>query len=187
MVTIMSLWLPILVSSVFVFVVSSFIHMFLPYHKNDYKKIPGENDIMDALRKFNIPPGDYIIPCAGSAKAMKSPEYLEKMEKGPSIIMTVMKSGKPGMVGNLIQWFLYSVLVGIIAAYVSSRALGAEAYYLSVFRFVGVTSFTCYSIALLQNSIWYKRSWCATLKSMFDGLIYAFVTAGTFGWLWPRM
>jgi len=187
MVTIVSLWLPILLSAVFVFIVSSFIHMFLPYHKGDYKKVADEDGVMDALRKFAIPPGDYALPCAGSAQAMKSPEYLEKLNKGPAIFMTVMKSGVPGMTGSLIQWFLYSVLVGIIAAYVSSRALDSQAYYLAVFRFVGVAAFTCYSIALLQNSIWYKRNWCATLKSMFDGLIYALVTAGTFGWLWPRM
>lgn len=41
------------------------------------------------------------------------------------------------------------------------------------------------ALALLQNSIWYKRKWSSTLKSMADGLVYALVTAGTFGWLWP--
>jgi hypothetical protein len=30
------------------------------------------------------------------------------------------------------------------------------------------------------------RSWIRTLKSMFDGLIYALLTASVFGWLWPR-
>ena len=42
------------------------------------------------------------------------------------------------------------------------------------------------SLALLQFSIWYRRSWVTTLKSMIDGLLYALLTAGTFGWLWPR-
>jgi len=42
-----------------------------------------------------------------------------------------------------------------------------------------------YALALLQNSIWYKRAWNFTLKSMADGLVYALLTAGTFGWLWP--
>ena len=46
-------------------------------------------------------------------------------------------------------------------------------------------AFSGYSLALLQNSIWYKRNWSATLRSVFDGLIYALLTAGIFGWLWP--
>jgi len=25
-----------------------------------------------------------------------------------------------------------------------------------------------------------------TIKEMIDGLVYALLTAGTFGWLWPR-
>ena len=47
-------------------------------------------------------------------------------------------------------------------------------------------AFACYAIAGWQDSIWFKRSWSTTLKNTFDGLIYALVTAGTFGWLWPR-
>ena len=34
--------------------------------------------------------------------------------------------------------------------------------------------------------IWYRRSLLTTIKSSVDGLIYALLTAGTFGWLWPR-
>jgi len=187
MVTIPSLWLPILLSSVFVFIVSSIIHMLLPYHHSDFKKVANEDEAMDALRKLNIAPGDYMIPCGGNAQAMKNPEFIAKMEKGPVLTMTMMKSGKPAMGGILVMWFLYSVIIGIFAAYVATRAVAAGDYYLAVFRFVGVTAFAGYSLALLQNSIWYKRNWCTTLKSMFDGLIYALVTAGTFGWLWPSM
>ena len=51
---------------------------------------------------------------------------------------------------------------------------------------VGTTAFMGYSLALLPESIWYKRRWSRTFKSMFDGLIYALLTAGVFGWLWPR-
>jgi hypothetical protein len=185
MVTILSLWLPILLSAVFVFVVSSFIHMVLPYHRKDFGKVPQEDEVMDALRDFKIPPGDYVIPYAGSSKAMRSPEFIEKTTKGPAAFMTVIKSGPQNMVGNLVMWFLYSIVVGILAAYITGRALGPDAAYLTVFRFAGCTAFIGYSLALLQNSIWYKRAWSSTFKSMFDGLIYALVTAGTFSWLWP--
>ena len=141
---------------------------------------------MESLRKFNIPPGDYVIPCAGSAEAMRSEEFKEKATKGPVAFMTVIESGMPKMGSSLVLWFLYSVVVGIFAAYIAGRALSPESHYTAVFRFAGATAFVGYALALLQNSIWYKRNWGSTLKSMFDGLIYALITAGVFGWLWPR-
>jgi hypothetical protein len=61
-----------------------------------------------------------------------------------------------------------------------------DALRLRVFRFVGVTAFIGYTVALRQMSIWYRRAWSTTLKATVDGLIYALLTAGTFGWLWPR-
>lgn len=185
MVPLMSMWLPILLAAVIVFVVSSIIHMFLRYHNTDFDAIPSESAVMDALGKFNIPPGDYVFPHAPSSGGMKSPEFAEKVKKGPVAFITVMKNGMPGMGGSLAMWFLYCVLVGIFAGYLSGRAMGPGAHYLEVFRFAGTTAFAGYGLALLQNSIWYKRKWSATLKSVFDALIYALMTGGTFGWLWP--
>ena len=66
------------------------------------------------------------------------------------------------------------------------RALGPGAHYLSVFRFAGTVAFAGYSLGLLQNSIWYKRNWGTTARGMIDGLVYGLLTAGVFGWLWPR-
>jgi hypothetical protein len=186
-VPVMSLWMPILLSAVLVFVVSSIIHMFFGYHASDFKPMPGEDQVMEALRKLNVPPGDYALPRAGSMKAMSDPAYLEKYKKGPVGFITLFRSEAPSMGKELALWFVYSVVVGIFAAYVAGRALGPGAAYLAVHRFAGVTAFCGYSLALLQNSIWYKRSWSSTLKSMFDGLIYASVTGGVFGWLWPSM
>jgi hypothetical protein len=183
----MSLWLPIILSAVFVFIASSLIHMVLKYHSGDFKKLPGEDQAMDALGKLNIPPGDYIIPHGGGMKAMSDPAFIEKYKKGPVAFITIFPPGPPGMGKELALWFLYSVVVSIFAAYVAGRALGPGAAYLAVHRFAGVTAFAGYSLALIQNSIWYKRSWSSTFKSMFDGLIYASVTGGTFGWLWPAM
>jgi hypothetical protein len=186
MVPVMSLGIPILVSAVIVFVASSIIHMVLPFHRNDLQKLAKENEVMDVLRRFNIPPGDYLVPHAGSPAGMKKPEFLEKMKKGPIVLMTIAPGGPPSMGTSLLLWFLYSVVVSVFAGYIASRALGPGANYLAVFRFVGASAFMGYSLALLQNSIWYKRNWGTTLKTTFDGLVYGLLTAGTFGWLWPR-
>jgi hypothetical protein len=186
MVPVMSLWIPIVLSAVVVFVASSIMHMVLPYHRGDLRKVPKENEVMEALRTFNIPPGDYGMPLAGSMSGMKDPEFVKKMSAGPVIFMTVVPSGPPTMGLTLVLWFFYSVVVSVFAAYIAGRALGPGAEYLQVFRFAGCTAFIAYSLALLQHSIWYKRNWGTTLKSMFDGLVYGLLTAGMFGWLWPR-
>jgi hypothetical protein len=186
MVTLQALWLPILLSAVIVFVVSSIIHMLLPWHKNDYPKVPEEDKLMDALRPLAVPPGDYMIPRASSMQDMRSPEFAAKLQKGPVLILTMMPNGPFTMGKSLVSWFLYSLVIGIFAAYVASRALPAGAEYLRVFQLTGVTAFIAYSVALWQMSIWYRRAWRITLKTTADGLIYALLTAGTFGWLWPR-
>lgn len=187
MVSIASLWLPILLSAVAVFIASSVIHMALGYHAADYKRLPAEDDVMAALRKFDIPPGDYLVPCAGSSKAMKDPAFVEKFKAGPRIMMTVMGSGGEMTMGpQLAQWIVYCVAIAITAAYISGRALGPGAHYLSVFRFAGATAFFGYSLALWQTSIWYRKSWGTTFRSTIDGLIYGLLTGGFFGWLWPR-
>jgi hypothetical protein len=173
-------------AAVFVFVASFIAHMVLPHHHSDYRKLPAENDVMDALRKFNIPPGDYMMPRPDGPAGMKDPAFLEKMNKGPVAIMTVIPSGPPSMASNLIQWFIYCVVVGVFAAYVAGRALGPGAHYLTVFRFAGTVAFAGYALALWQQSIWYRRAWSTTIKSNLDALVYALLTAGTFGWLWPR-
>ncbi len=181
-----ALWLPILLSSVIVFVASSIIHMALPWHKSDYPKVPNEDKVMDALRPLNIPPGDYMVPRPANMKDMRSPEFLEKMKSGPVIVMTVMPNGPATMGRNLVLWFIYSALDGLFSGYIAGRALPAGSSYLSVFRFAGAAAFLGYSVALWQMSIWYRRAWSMTIKSTVDGLIYALLTAGTFGWLWPR-
>lgn len=186
MVPVMSLAIPIVVSAVIVFVASSIIHMVLPYHRTDIRKSPKEDEVLEALRRLNLPPGDYAAPHAGSPAGMKQPEFIEKMKKGPIVLMTIAPGHPPSMATNLVLWFLYSVVVSFFAAYIAGRAVGPGADYLTVFRFVGATAFMGYSLALPQNSIWYKRNWSMTLKSMFDGLVYGLLTAGTFGWLWPR-
>jgi hypothetical protein len=184
MVPLMSLWLPIVVAAVFVFIASSIIHMVLGYHKNDYQRLPNEDAVMAALS--GTPVGEYVTPHAQSMAAMKDPAYLEKANRGPVAAITVAPNGVPDMRTSLAVWFVYCLLVGLFAGYISSRALQPGADYLEVFRFAGATAFAGYGLALLQGPIWYFRRWSTTLVAVFDGFVYALVTAGVFGWLWPQ-
>jgi hypothetical protein len=178
-----TLWMPILLSAVFVFIVSSLVHMVLGYHAGDFQQLPNEDQSMDALRNIHIPPGHYAVPKANSMKEFKSEAYKAKVQKGPVMFMNV-RANSMGMGSSLIQWFLYCIVVGIFAAYLGSHTLASDADYLVVFRIVGCSAFMGYGLALFQDAIWMSRSWRATWTGVFDALLYALVTAGTFGWLW---
>jgi hypothetical protein len=185
-ISIASLWVPILIGGILVFVVSSIIHMFLPYHRNDFWKVPGEDGVMDALRPFDIPPGDYVIPHGNGPEALKSEEFRQKVEKGPNAVITVFPPGAMfGMGPQMAQWFAYILVVGAVSAYLGGRMLPPGSDYLDVFRVTGTIAFASFAMALPQRSVWYKQRWSTTLKSMFDGLIYASLMGGAFGWLWP--
>ncbi len=181
-----ALWLPILLSAVFVFIASSIIHMLPLWHKRDYPALPNQDQVMDMLRPLAIPPGDYLMPRAANMKEMKTPEFMEKIKKGPVMMITVMPSEAMNMARNLTLWFIYCLVVSLFAGYVAGRALAPGADDLQVCRFAGTTAFVGYVLALWQMSIWYWRAWSMTLKSTFDGVIYALITGATFAWLWPR-
>ncbi len=181
-----ALWISIVLSAVLVFVASSLIHMFLGWHAGDYPPLPDEARFADAVRPLAIPPGDYMVPRPRSMADMRSPEFIEKRKTGPVMMITVFPTGEFGMGRNLAMWFVYSLVVSLFAAYVTGHALGPGAHYRQVFRFAGTVAFVGYALALWQMSIWYRRQWRTTIVSTIDGLIYAGLTAGTLGWLWPR-
>jgi hypothetical protein len=180
------LWLPIVLSSVLVFVVSSILHMLLPIHRGDHEKLPGEDDILQAMRGKGVGPGQYMFPCPASMKDMASPEMKARFEKGPVGMMIVKPSGLPGIGKALLQWFLYSLLVSVLVAYLASFTLAHGLPYASVFRFVSTAAFLGYAVYAVQDSIWKGQRWSVSLKFVFDGLIYALVTAGAFAGVWPR-
>lgn len=186
MVYLTQLWIPIVLSAVIVFVVSSILHMVLPFHKNDYRKLPDEEKVMDALRAAGVTPGPaYHFPHCDH-KDMKTPEMQEKFKKGPMGFVTVFPSGPPNMGKFLGCWFLYCLIVGVFTAYLTGRTVAPGTVYLQVFRVAGTLAFMGYGLGHFIDSVWKGQTWGVTFKHMFDGLIYALLTAGTFGWLWPR-
>ncbi|MGE3164932.1 MAG: hypothetical protein AB7O52_08495 [Planctomycetota bacterium] len=185
--TVVELWLPIILAAVFVFVVSSILHMLLPIHRGDYKKLPAESDVLDVLRSHRLPPGSYMFPCAPSMKEMGSPEMLAKYQQGPVGFVTLLPAGVPNIGKNLIQWFVYTVVISFIVAYLASLVLPKGAHYMTVFRVTGTAAMLVYALGAVPESIWKGVSWTITAKFIFDGIVYALVTAGTFGWLWPQV
>ena len=185
MIPILSLWLPILVSAVLVFIVSSILHMVLKYHHKEYRQLPDEDATLETLHTAGVSPGMYHFPYCASPNDMKKPEVAEKYARGPVGFMTVMPNGLPNMGKFLTQWFLYLIVVGIFVAYLAGRTFGEGEHYLTIFRYVGTVAFMTHGLSQVVDAIWKGAPWSAAGKSVFDGLVYGLVTAGTFGWLWP--
>lgn len=185
MVSVASLWLPIVISAVIVFFASSILHMVLKYHRSDYSAMPGEANVLAAMRKENVTPGHYYLPHCVDMKKMGEPEMKAKFEKGPVAFVTVLPSGVPSMGKPLGTWFAFCLVIGALVAYLTGRTLGPGADYLAVFRVAGTAAFLGYAGSVATESIWKGQRWSTSAKHIFDGLVYALLTGGVFGWLWP--
>jgi len=185
MISIASLWLPILLSGVFVFVASAILQMFVGHHWDDMRAVPQQQSLLDTLRSLALPTGDYMVPKPASRAAARDPAFMEQLNKGPVARLQVLPGGM-NMGKSLSQWFVYVLVVSACCAYIASRELQPGAQYLPVFRLTGFAAFAAYALALPQASIWYGRGWRMTTLTMIDGLVYAMLTGGTFGWLWPH-
>ena len=181
-VSLMSLWLPILLSAVVVFAASSVIWMVVQYHNSEWQKLPDEEGARATLKGTS--PGQYSVPHAGSGEDRKSPEWQEKYKEGPAAMLIVLPHGSLAMGKQLTQWFIYCLAISFLVAYVTSVALSAGAEYLQVFRVAGTVAVLSYAGAAPMKSIWFGHQWSATAKDALDGLIYGLLTAGVFGWLW---
>ena len=179
----MSLWLPIVLSAVIVFIASSVVWMVLKYHDSEWKKLPDEEAARAALRGAAV--GQYTVPNAATAADRKSPEWQQKYKDGPAAMLLIVPHGSLAMGKQMIQWFIYCLLASILVAYVTSIALTAGTDYLKVFRVAGTVAVLTYAGAVPIKSIWFGSQWSATVKDALDGLIYGLLTAGVFGWLWP--
>lgn len=181
MMSIFGLWLPVLVSSLVVFVASSIIWMVFKWHNSDYRKTGDEERVREALR--GAKPGFYVLPYCMDPAEFKDPDMQQKFRDGPLGYITIVANGLPKMAPKLIGMFIFFVLVGVLCAYFVSRTLAPGADYLAIFRVAGTVAFIANGVALIPESIWFGRPWRMTAKNLLDALIYGLLTGGVFGWL----
>jgi hypothetical protein len=183
MVPLTMLWLPILISAVLVFIASNILWMALPFwHYRDYGRLASETTLLDALSSEKT--GQYIAPCVDWKKM--TAEEREAMGRRPSAYLLVRNPSKFSLGPSLLLYFLYGLAIVIIVACLTARTHGAGTEYLDVFCFAGTAAFLGFGFRSVSDSIWYGKPWKVAFKEMIDGLIYAGLIGGTFGWLWPR-
>jgi hypothetical protein len=186
-ISLLELWLPILLASLFCWITSALFHMLIKHHNADYKKIDSEDKVADVLREANLAPGLYHLPYCADMKEMANEDMQKKFENGPIAMISVFENGMPAMGKLLIQQFLFFLVACILVAYVASFSLIPSAADMSVFRLVLVVSFLTFGWGLVPYSIWYGHPWSNCIRYLIDAIIYGLVTAVTFVWLWPQI
>jgi len=183
-----AVWLPIIAAAVGVFIVSALLHMVLPYHRTDVRKLPVDKEdlVLDALQRVNVAPGDYAVPHAGTPAGMRDPAFIAKATRGPLAFVTLAPGSAPSMGPSLAMWFVYCLVVSVCLGLMTWHIAGPGATFGYIFHMSAPIALLTYGAALPQMAIWYRRSWSTTLKSLFDSAIYGVVTGAAFGWLWPQ-
>ncbi len=185
MISVFSLWLPIVASAAVVFVVSAMVWMVLPHHKKDFARADDEDGLMDAVRKSVSGAGMVYFPWA-DGKEMNTEEYRDKVRAGPVGILRVRDpEAVLDMRASLLKSMVLYLAVSLLVAYVAALGLEPGAPYMSVFKVVSTTAFLSYGFVGFQESVWFGLPGSVAFKHALDGLAYALLTAGIFGWLWP--
>lgn len=181
-----SLWLPILVCAVVVFFLGFVFWMVLPHHRSDWRPLPDEDGVMNDLRARGVEgPGQFSFPHCGDPQQMKDPEFIKKMEAGPSGMLVLMAPGPLAMGRSMAQTVVHNAVVALIIAYAAGVVLAPGADFAAVFRITGTMGILAYAGALPMQSIWFHQSWSSTGKTIFDGVVSGLVVGLVFAWLWP--
>lgn len=184
MVSLAQLWLPILLSAVFVFIASSILHMVLRFwHGPDCRGFSNENELRTAMRNGGAGTGMYMVPYC-KPEDMKKPETQQKFKEGP-VAFVFIRSGSMNMAAPLIQWFVFCLLVSIFVAYLAGSTLAPATPSMQVFRVAGTAALLGHAFGSLPTGIWWGHPWQSVFKHTIDGVIYALIAGATFVWLWP--
>ena len=182
----LSLWLPILLSAVVVFVISSLIHMVVKWHAGDYGTFANEDAVRAAIRAGNPAPGRYVVPFCKEMKDMGGEAMKQKYQEGPVGHVTLLPNAMPNMGKYLGQWFVWTLVVAVVAAYLAAKVFGLDhAHACAAAKLVGAVSFIAHGFGTVSESIWTGRPWFQSVKYLLDAALYAVGSGLVFYWLWP--
>ena len=178
------LWLPILLTTVGIWMASTIIWTVMPHHAKDFSPVPNEDAFLSALKGLTLPQGSYQFPHCGSHKNSRDPEFQRKWKEGPAGTINVMKCD--GMGKNIILTVVVQLLASTITAYLGSLVLARGLDFMPVFRFFATAGVLTWCFASLPNQIWFGASRNVKVACVIDGVIYAAITGAIFAALWPK-
>ena len=176
------LWLPILVGTVVLFILSFLFWAVLPHHFGDHGKVPNEEAFLDFIRTQDIPTGNYIFPHSASPADQGKKEFVDKYTAGPRGLLDVYDM--PNMPVNMAKTISYFLITAITIAYITHVACPPTAEstdFMRVFRIAGTVGVLTYATSCVLHRVWFtKRIWTEVL----DGTIYGVVLGLIFASLW---
>ncbi len=183
------LWLPILLSAIAIWFISTIASMALPHHKQDWINLPdpptGEDNFMDDLRKRAIPPGNYLFPDFRTPAALKSPKVEQALKQGPVGHLSIWKT--PVTMGDkLLGAFIVHLIVAILIAYLTRLALPTSAPFAKVFQFAATAGILAYSFSSIPSALWFGAYKRTIIASVVDGIVFGLVIGAIFAWRWPH-
>ncbi len=178
----LSLWLPILLSAVVVFVISSLIHMLLNWHASDYGTFENEDAVRDAIRAGNAGPGRYVIPKCREMKEMASEAMKKKYADGPVGHITLLPNGQPSMGKYLGMWFLWALVIAVATTgFIVTQIFDLNPSRVrAVSKLVFALTFIAHGFGTVTESIWAGRPWSQSIKYLIDAALYAVGSAAVF-------
>jgi hypothetical protein len=179
------LWLPILLSTVVVWIISAVVWMALPHHKRDFIALPDEDGFMDAVRKSGIKPGNYIFPDFRDPKVMKSEKTQKALNEGPVGHLSVWQTPLT-MGGKMAATFIVYLVVSTLIAYLTRVALPGAAPFAKVFQVAATAGILAYCFSFIPNAVWFGSYKRTIVANVVDGIVYGLITGALFAWLWPH-
>jgi hypothetical protein len=181
-----TLWMPIVLSAIVVFIASSIMWMALPHHKTDWIDIAGgDARLLSLIKELDLWGRQYVFP-AGLMGGRRDPALAEALKDEPTGFLIVRPHGGSSLGRSLVYYFIFNLIVSVFVGYLAYHTLPPGADYLSVFRVTGTATILAYGAGAIPEAVFFGRSWSMTFKQVLDGIVYGLLTAGVFGWLWPR-
>ena len=186
MVPLARLWVPILLATLAVFIVSSLVHMVVKWHNSDYRRLPNEDEVREAIQKGHPEPGQYVMPYCMDMKQRNDPEMIKKYMDGPLGMVYLMAPGLPPMGKSMAAWVGFNLVIAGGVAYLLSRTLAPGTPCRQVFRVAATLCFLIHAGGAVPGAIWMGKPWRVAWKEVGDALAYGLASGAAFAWLWPR-
>lgn len=182
-----SLWLQVILVAVATFILSAIIWTVMPWHKGDFKNLPDEEAIRQALlsQGVGLEAGQWRIPGPTSMAECRTPEFQERYVRGPVGIFQLEKAGPMVMGKRLAMSFGYQLVVAFFVAYVLRQAIETGDTYMRVFQMAGAVAFGAHFFGHVPDAIWFSKSWRRVGLHAFDALLESLIAAGIFASMWP--
>ena len=177
-----NLWLPILATTVALWMASTIFWTISPQHENDFSRLPDEDELMAGIRKADIPAGIYMFPFMKHSE-MKNPDAIEKYKNGPRGTLVLWEI--PSMAKNIALTILYFFIVTFVMAYIAweafSLAPAEAANFKRIFQIVGAIGVLVYCSSGQLNAIWFPKR---MRMEFLDGIVYGVISGLVFALLW---